>query len=328
LKNLLFLLFFLVNIGCITLFSDTFLQGKELFEANDVVTALNYFEDALAFSPTAEVYKYLSESYTILGLYDDAVLVLEEALLTVTEERAYFYFKLGNAYYSIGNYQSALDNYLEVITLNKEFTGDAFLNVANVAVELKLFQIAIDNYTKFIELSPNDPQRRKIARLILLLKKNLREDEAEAQKLAQTQADIEMEKERLDKEARDLDTEKEDLKNREELVLNPPDPEIEQQKLDLAKKEEELKLWEETIKRREEELEAEKLKLTMEKEKSSIPENVTNNIQGLEEPENLKHKAIMSDILKSLEKIGENAKTIGASSEDVIDDLEGSDIDE
>ena len=41
-----------------------------------------------------------------------------------------------------------------------------------------------------------------------------------------------------------------------------------------------------------------------------------------------RQQALMNEILQSLEKIGENAQGINASTEGVYDELEGSDIDE
>lgn len=382
-----FLIFFMFFISFQPFSQSSFDSGKELFRQNSVEEALYLFEEALITNPTQDVYKYLAESYSILEMYEDEVLVLEDALANNVEDQSYFYFKLGNAYYSTGNYKGALDSYLKVITLKKSFLSEAFLNVANVSVELKLYSSAIDNYTKYLELKPNSTQKRKIIKMIMLLKKAHRDDEsrkleearlkaeeerlAEEQKLAEEMEQKaveeekarkiaenqrleaerelkarELEEERLlfDQEQKALEEDQRQLAIDEEKVINPPDPDIEAQKRALQLREQELMEREQQVVENEKalreaeddlaknlkaieefnepELSAEELK-RVEEEKRERAE-----LERLKLEEEARQQALMNDILESLDKIGENAKGISASSEGAFGELEGSDIDE
>lgn len=380
-----FLTFLLIFTTFNSFSQSSFSKGKDLFKNDNVEEALDYFEEAIITNPTNEVYKYLGESYSILGMYDDAVLVLEEAVSNSVGEKPYFYFKLGNAYYSAGNYKGALNSYLQVITMRKAYLSEAFLNVANVSVELKLYPSAIDNYTKYLELEPNTPQKRKIIKMILLLKKEhkayeaqkleearkkeeearLREEERlakeeEERRLQEERARTIAENQRLEAEkelrAKQLEEEKlmlnrdqqtlHDDQNQlaidEAKVLNPPDPVIEGRKADLQEREQELLDREMKIIEDLKALEEAEKQLELNKEAlSNIPQKSEEELRLEEEArlererqetlrleEEARQQALMNDILESLDKIGENAKGINATSEGAFGELEGSDIDE
>lgn len=209
--KLIFLIFFLINTSFLCFSQNAFSEGKELFENNSVEDALEYLEEALVTNPNNDVYKYLGESYYILEMYEDSVLVLEEAVANVDTERDYFFFKLGNAYFSSGNYKDALNSYLQVITMKEGYLSDAFLNIAQVSLELKLYPSAIDNYKKYLELEPKSPQKRKIIKLILKLQNAFREEEAiKAEELRKKEEEARLrEEERLAKEAEERALEEE-----------------------------------------------------------------------------------------------------------------------
>ncbi len=397
-----FMFFYLLIISFVSVSQESFIQGKEFFSKNNVEEALYLFEEAMITAPTEETYKYLAESYTILEFFEDAVLVLEEALAENVEDLPYFYFKLGNAYYSVGDYKGAIDSYLEVINIQNGYVNEAFLNIANVSVELKLYTSAIDNYTKYLELEPNSKQKRKIIKMIFLLKKSHREQESmlrqeqiqkedELKKIEEErvfkenedrlideerariivdnqrlEADKELKEralaeERLlyDQEEKALIFDKNKLIEDEKRVLNPPDPDIEAQKRALQIREEELYERELKVEAGEKalydaELELEKSKLdlsdsvetpneSMEQAptekvvKQKSEEEIRLEIEAKQEREELarmkqeeeiRQQALMNDILESLDKIGENAKGISASSESAFGELEGSSIDE
>ncbi len=261
----------------IILFSaSAFQEGKELFENNSVEEAVYLFEEALITKPSKNVYKYLAECYNILGMHEDETLVLEEAVSNDVGDSSYFNFKLGNAYHLTQDYKNSLDSYLEVLTLNKGYVNESFLNIANVSVELQLYPNAIDNYTKYLELEPGSTQKRKIIKMIFILKKlqkehlELLEEEKkvnEAVRLAKEEELRKLEEERLSKsafneklesdreaKARELEEERmlyaseeqsllEDRKEfeiAEDKVENPPDPDIEEQRRQLQLREDEL----------------------------------------------------------------------------------------
>lgn len=362
--------------------ASSFQDGLSLFKENSVEEALSYFEEALITEPSEDVYKYLAESYNILGMHDDEALVLEEAVSSNIGDPSYFNFKLGNAYHLTGNYKGALESYLNVLTLNNGFVNEAFLNIANVSVELKLYSSAVDNYTKYLELEPNSPQKRKIIKMIFILKKMQKDELAkveeenrarEAERVAQEEEARKAEEDRLSKialnekleadreaKARELEEErllyaseekslyddKKEFEIAEEKVVNPPDPDIEEQRRVLQLREEELNEREKRIIEAENALKQAELALEESRRESEIQEPMEPKILTEEEllaqqrakeleefnqkkiEEEMRQQALMNDILQSLEKIGENAKGLNASSEGAYGELEGSDIDE
>lgn len=258
-------------------FSETaFKEGKDLFEKNSVEDAVYLFEEALITKPTKDVYKYLAESYNILGMHEDETLVLEEAISEAVGDLSYFNFKLGNAYHLIGNYKNALDSYLEVLTINKEYVTESFLNIGNVSVELELYPNAIDNYTKYLELEPESSQKRKIIKMIFILKKlhkeqlEILEEENKAEEALRSAKDeeaLKLDEDRLSKSAysekleaerearaRELEenrmlyaseeqsllNDKREFEIAEQKVVNPPDADIEEQRIELRLREKEL----------------------------------------------------------------------------------------
>ena len=271
----LYLIIFFISLSGISA-ASSFKEGKELFESNNVEEAVIYFEEALITKPTGDVYKYLAESYNILGMPDDEILVLEEAISEDVGDMSYFNFKLGNAYQLAGDYNGALKCFLNVITINKDYVNETFLNIANVSVELKQYSSAIDNYSKYLELVPESTQKRKIVKMIFVLKKLQKEElekqaEAnkleEAERLAKEEEALRLEEERLNEtamnqqlqeereaKARALEEERllydnESQQYQEELanfrdaegkVVNPPDPDIEAWRKLLEQKEQEL----------------------------------------------------------------------------------------
>lgn len=383
LKKYSFLVTILI-LSSFNLFSTPFSEGKELFEKNSVEEAVFLFEESLITAPTVDVYKYLAECYNILGMHDDETLVLEEAIFMEVGELSYFHFKLGNAYYLIEDYSNALNSYLKVIELKSGYINDAFLNIANVSVELELFSSAIDNYTKYLELDPETSQKRKIIKMIFLLKRAYKEQitqleieqrVAEEARLASEMENHKEEESRLEKmsqidnlesereiRTRELEEQRllyenaeqsllediEDFEIAEEQVLNPPDPDIESQRKILELREEELNEREIKLNVAEQALhdaEAELARMRDELMASNVQapsdaeytdslrvkteeELMEEELVRVKQEERQRQEAVMSDILESLEKIGENAKGINAGSEDAYDELEGSDIDE
>ena len=290
-----FFLLFNIFLSLFGAFSASFAGGKELFNQNNIEDALLFFEEALIIEPSEDVYMYLAESYMILGYYEDAVLVLEEAVAVPVKNLSYFYFKLGNAYYSSLEYQSAIESYTEVVRLGDKYVNEAYLNSANVAVESKLYSLAIDNYTNYLTAEPNSSQKRKIVKMIGILKKAQRDQKIADEKSAEEAA-------------------KSEEKAKEEAVA----------KAEAEKEATEAKAASDA-KAEAERVETEAIEQAEAAAKAEL--SAEEKLQRQREEE-IRQEALMNDILNSLDTIGENAQGINATSEEAFGELEGSDIDE
>ncbi len=288
-------------------------EGLQLFESNNVSEAISYFEEALITKPKVNVYKYLAESYNILGLFEDELLILDEAINNNVGELSYFFLKIGNCYQQLGEYKNSHDSFKSVIELNSDYIPEAYLNMANVEVEMEMYGDAVDSYTTYLELEPNSDQKRNIIKLVLLLKKAHKDqlDEIEEQQRIEEEARIakareaeRLEEERLEKLAIDEALAAENIRksqlSQEERINGTSAAESQVQ---APKKSEEELLAEQKAKELEE-------------------------FARQKKEEEERQQALMNDIMKSLEKIGENAKGINADSENAFDVLEGSGIDE
>lgn len=196
------------------------------------------------------------------------------------------------------------------------------------------------------ELEANKVDEERLNRL--LKEQQLEEDRNKKAQL--------LDEERLlyDQEQKSLLEEQKKFEEAEEKVLNPPDPDIEAWRLQLQQKEAELDEREKRI------LEAEKrLREAEQAIEDSKLQDPFSDTSGLKDPANkqpdfdpneteaeklqreedlkleraileeeIRQKILMDDILDSLDKIGENAQGLNASSESAYTELEGAGIDD
>lgn len=63
----------------------------------------------------------------------------------------------GHCYYYLRSYESARADYTEVIRINKSYSP-AYNGLGNIHLDQKEYLVAVDYYTKALQISPNDPQ--------------------------------------------------------------------------------------------------------------------------------------------------------------------------
>jgi len=163
--------------------SEFFDKGQALFVQNKPQDARPLLESALNDDPANEkVYLYLGIIYQQLGATQQAIDILKRGLSVATAYRELFYYNIGNGLFLRKDFALAEEMYTSAIAANKSLP-DSYLNRANTRMQLQNLDGALADYTLFLQLAPQDPQRPSIEKLIALLRK------AQDDKLAAAQAE-------------------------------------------------------------------------------------------------------------------------------------------
>ncbi len=170
--------------------SDYFSKGEALFVQNKPQDARPLLESALNEDPANEkTYLYLGIIYQQLGDTQKAIDILKQGLGVSTAYKELFYYNIGNDLYSRKDFAGAEQMYTSAIDAKKDL-AESYLNRANARLQLKNLDGAFSDYAYFLQLSPQDPQRPSIEKLMALLRKVQDQQQAEQQAaLARQEAD-------------------------------------------------------------------------------------------------------------------------------------------
>ncbi len=171
--------------------SDLFDQGADALLHNRAREAATIFERVVEQEPVnVRAHLYLALSYEQLGRYEQAIATLERAERLPGADRSLVRFNMGNNFIHLGQAERAHDSYTAALGLNPK-AADAYLNRANIAVRLEMYDEAIEDYTTVLTLAPNHRQRPEIELMIVLLSDHIEqariEAEQEARRLAEEQ---------------------------------------------------------------------------------------------------------------------------------------------
>lgn len=161
-----------------------------MFVNNKPAEARPLLEQALNEDASNEdVYLYLGLVNQQLGDFDRAIAVLKRGLTIASLHKDLMYFDIGNDYFAKGQFTFAEEMYGDAIDANANL-ADAFLNRANSRLNLGSYADALNDYTVFLQLKPQDPQRPQIEAVENLLNKAIaaaeekkKEEEAKQQAL-------------------------------------------------------------------------------------------------------------------------------------------------
>ncbi|HUJ77160.1 MAG TPA: tetratricopeptide repeat protein, partial [bacterium] len=92
------------------------------------------------------------------------------------------YFNIGNDMFSGKDYKDAADMYSSAITSNGNL-ADAYLNRANARLALQVLDGALADYTLYLQMRPQDPQRPNIEKVMALIR-GVQDAQAKAQAAA------------------------------------------------------------------------------------------------------------------------------------------------
>ncbi len=150
--------------------STFFQRGEELFVRNQPRDAEPLLESALKDDPSNEkIYLYLGIVYQQLGDLDKAIDILKRGTAITTSFKDLMFYNIGNDMFARKEYALAEQAYSEALGANKDL-AEGYLNRANVRMQLQSYDGAVDDYTVFLQLQPQDPQRPKIEEVIRLLR--------------------------------------------------------------------------------------------------------------------------------------------------------------
>jgi tetratricopeptide (TPR) repeat protein len=159
--------------------SAFFDKGEALFIQNKPTDARPLLESALGDDPSNEkAWLYLGVVYQQLGDTQKAIDVLKKGLDVAAAWKPLFYYNIGNDLFSRKEYASAADMYSSAIAINGNL-ADAYLNRANTRLQLQTFDGALADYTLYLQLRPQDPQRPNIEKIMALIRQ-AQDDNAKA----------------------------------------------------------------------------------------------------------------------------------------------------
>ena len=146
-------------------------------------------ESALNDDPSNEkIYLYLGIIYQQLGDPQKAIDILKRGLGIAAAYKDLFYYNMGNDFFSRKEFAFAEGMYTSAIDSNKNFS-ESYLNRANTRLQLQNYDGALGDYSLFLQLSPQDPQRPNIEKIMALLRKAQDDKESARQaELARQQA--------------------------------------------------------------------------------------------------------------------------------------------
>lgn len=160
--------------------TDLLEKGEQLYLENRFQEALPVLESAMVQHPQNErIYLYLGTVYEELGMYEKAISVLQRGAIVAEVYSDLMYFNIGNNLFKQEKNALADEMYSRAIEINPRF-AEAYLNRANNRVKYGEHAAAIDDYTVYLNLKPDNRQRESIEKMIALLSAQI---EAELERL-------------------------------------------------------------------------------------------------------------------------------------------------
>ncbi len=169
--------------------SAYFEKGEALFVQDKPQDAQPLLESALNEDPSNEkIYLYLGIIYQQLGDQQKAIDILRRGLNVASSYKDLMYYNMGNDFYSRKEYTLAEQMYSSALTANGNLAA-GYLNRANARLQLQSYDGALADYTLFIQLRPQDPQRPSIEKVMGMIRQLLSDQEtARQEEIAKQQA--------------------------------------------------------------------------------------------------------------------------------------------
>ncbi|MDR0554155.1 MAG: tetratricopeptide repeat protein [Treponema sp.] len=216
---------------------SAFIKGEALFLRDKPEEALPYLQTAAAEEPgNLQAFLYWGLACLQLRRVDEAISVYLQVFPRGGAEQYRIAYNLGNAYFTKEAYSQALDYYVKAIEANPRL-APAYLNRANTKIRLGDLRGALADYTQYLALEPQSPQRTQIESLVALIngefavEENRRlQSEAEAETERRIQAEAEHRRQVEAEVERRLQTEAERQRQMEAEVERRLQVEVERQR--------------------------------------------------------------------------------------------------
>jgi len=171
-------------------------QGEKAFKENRPGDAVILIEEEINNGEaSAAAYNYLGLAYSQLGNYEKSIEAFKKGLSTPGTNKKLLAFNQGNSYFAIKQYNDAVKSYSMALAADSTYYT-ALLNRANAYLMAGTYKEAVNDYSKYIVVVPDDPQKEEIQRLIEALSGELKRIEEE-EKFAAMEAARIAEEERL-----------------------------------------------------------------------------------------------------------------------------------
>lgn len=204
-KLKMLILFFFI----LPFFSYSESNGEKLFSNNKPKEAITSLEKEIAAGEiSSHTYNFLGLSYFQLGEYQKSIDVYEQGMKSPITSKKILLYNEGNSYFALKNYEESIKCYSLALVSDPLYTK-VYLNRANAYVHSNSLDMAINDYSKYLTLEPEDPQKENIMSLIDLLKAEINRQEEqkkieEAQRIQREKEEQlmkeELERQRVEKE--------------------------------------------------------------------------------------------------------------------------------
>lgn len=188
-----------------TMYAENYIdQITELIENNRLAEAKPILQLAIDQGEKDErFFQYLGYIYEYEESYEKAIRILEKGIIISQQRKKagkenileVLYMNMANCYYQMEDFDNAVLLHTKSIKSNYGFAA-GYKNRAIVYTKQSSWQDAIDDFSRYLMLSPDDPQKESIQAMIAALQDKLIA-EAEARRLAEEQQHLEDEAQRL-----------------------------------------------------------------------------------------------------------------------------------
>ena len=179
--------------------NSNFSKGEELFRKNKPDEAIPYLEEAISKGENPKAYVYLVVAYYQIGHYEESLNIADRGMRVTGSNKKVIAYNAGNAAFLMQDYKTAEEWYSKALVADPSY-ANAVLNRANARISLEKYSDCIEDYTKFLELAPDDYRREDILALLEKLKGIQAEQAAQQAAQEAEQAKIKEEEERYQAE--------------------------------------------------------------------------------------------------------------------------------
>jgi tetratricopeptide (TPR) repeat protein len=146
-------------------------KAEELYASNKPAEARPLLEEAINEDSTdPTLYLYLGITNYQLSDNEKAIAVFKRGLSIAKDNKAVFFYNIGNCYFQEGQFTFAEEMYTSAIAANSSYAL-AFRNRANSRMDLENYDGAASDYTIYLQIDPQAPERPEIEAILAALRK-------------------------------------------------------------------------------------------------------------------------------------------------------------